>query len=482
MRFIPNTEADCRLMREAIGVSTIDDLFADIPEAVRLKRPLDVPPAHSEQEVVNALDALSRANASTAEYASFLGAGAYNHFVPAVVKHLTGRGEFATAYTPYQPEIAQGTLQAIFEFQSLICQLTAMDVANASMYDGASALAEAVLMAHRLNNRAEVLLPATVHPEYRQVVSTYTHNLGLTLHTPAISSNGRTDLDAVCAQISDNTSSLVVQYPNFFGVIEDLADLADLAHQHGALCIVAVPEPVALGLLAPPGQLGADIVVGEGQAFGNQLQYGGPYVGFFAIKNDPKNKIVRKMPGRLVGATTDVDGRRGFVLTLATREQHIKREKATSNICTNEALCALACTIYLSTLGKTGLRELACLNFHKAEYAKRTLCNLDDYDLLFDSPTFNEFAVKTPGPVAQINQRLLEQKILGGVDLGRDYPDYGDAMLLCVTEHNTKAEIDRLADALQGAGSREQVRHVINRVANLTKPAQAGFSEEPDCD
>lgn len=449
MRYISNTNKDCQEMLRTIGVSSVDDLFADIPADVALRDEFHLPPPHSEQELVKKLRTLSRLNASNDEYVSFLGAGAYDHFVPAVVRHFTSRGEFFTAYTPYQPEISQGTLQAIFEFQTLICQLTDMDVANASMYDGASALAEAVLMGQRINDRADVLISKAVHPDYRQVTRTYIGQLGMNLREIALTAQGATDLADIRSQISDRTSSVVVQYPNFFGVIEELAELAATAHQHGAILIVAVPEPLSLGLLTPPGKFGADIVVGEAQSFGNALSYGGPYVGFFAIKNDPKNKIVRKMPGRLAGETVDTEGKRAFVLTLSTREQHIKREHATSNICSNEALCALAATIYLSTLGKQGLRDLARLNFTKAEYAKKAITSLDGYTLLFERPTFNEFAVKTPIAADIINQQLFEQRIIGGLDLKRYYPEFGDAMLFCVTEQQSKEQIDALVNVLK---------------------------------
>ncbi len=449
MRYIPNTDQDRQEMLQTIGVTSVDDLFVDIPDAITFNRALDLPGPFSEMEVVQQLRALSDMNRSVDDYVSFLGAGAYNHFVPAVVKHLTSRGEFATAYTPYQPEIAQGTLQAIFEFQTFICQLTGMDVANASMYDGASALAEAVLMGQRLNNRSEVLLSRAVHPNYRRVAETYTKQLDLHLQEVNINSHGQTDIAALRSRISERTSSIVVQYPNFLGVIEELAEFSALAHEHGALLIVAVPEPVALGLLAPPGAFGADIVVGETQSFGNHLNYGGPYVGFFAIKNDPKGKVVRKMPGRLAGETRDAEGKRGFVLTLSTREQHIKRERATSNICTNETLCALASTIHLSLLGKQGLKDLGLRNFQNAEYAKRTLTGLEGFELLFQSPTFNEFVVKTPFPVEWLNRQLLEHKMIGGVELARYYPEFENAMLVCVTEQHRKADIDRLAECLQ---------------------------------
>ena len=449
MRYISNTAQDCEEMLKIIGKSSVDELFADIPQEVRLQRTLDLPAPQSEMEVSKALKNLSELNGPVDEYVSFLGAGAYNHFVPVVVKHLISRGEFATAYTPYQPEIAQGTLQAIFEFQSLICQLTAMDVANASMYDGASALAEAILMGQRMNKRAEVLMSQAVHPDYRQVAQTYTRQVDIDVQEIGMNARGSIDLNALQAKISSNTSSIVVQYPNFFGVIEELAVLSELAHEAGALLIAAMPEPVSLGLLAPPGKFGVDIVVGEAQAFGNSLSYGGPYIGFFAIKSDPKGKVIRKMPGRLCGETTDAEGKRGFVLTLSTREQHIKRERATSNICTNEALCALACTIHLSLLGKQGLKELARQNFQKAEYAKKAICALDGYELLFDGPTFNEFAIKTPVAVDVIQESLLAQQMIGGLPLGQSYPEFDNALLFCVTEQHSKEEIDKLAAALK---------------------------------
>ena len=449
MRYIPNTAKDCQEMLRTIGVESVDELFSDIPDSIKLQRELDLPAPHSEMEIVKKLRSLSDMNTSVDDYVSFLGAGAYNHFVPAAVKQLITRGEFATAYTPYQPEIAQGTLQAIFEFQTLICQLTGMDVANASMYDGASALAEAVLMGQRINNRSEVLVANAVHPDYRRVVQTYTKQLNISLQEIEITSAGKTDIDAIRSKISDQTSSVVVQYPNFFGIVEDLAVLAEVAHEYGAILIVTVPEPVSLGLLTPPGKFGADIVVGEGQSFGNNISYGGPYVGFFAIKSDPKGKIIRKMPGRLAGETTDLEGKRGFVLTLSTREQHIKREKATSNICTNEALCALASTIHLCMLGKQGIKEMAYQNFQKTEYTKKAICALDGYELLFESPTFNEFAVKTPVSVDLINQTLLENKMIGGVNLQTYYPEQGEAMLLCVTEQHSKDEIDSFVNLLK---------------------------------
>jgi glycine dehydrogenase subunit 1 len=357
------------------------------------------------------------------------------------------RSEFYTAYTPYQPELSQGTLQAIYEYQTLICQLTGMEVANASMYDGSSGLAEAILMAHRINGRREVVMPLAVHPEYRAVCRTYVRKLGLHLHEVPYTDHGATDRKQVKAALSDRTSAVVIQSPNFFGVLESLDELAEAAHSAGALLIVAVAEPVSFGIVRSPGEYGADIVAGEGQAFGNHLNFGGPYLGFFASKE----AYVRSMPGRLVGQTTDKAGRPGYVLTLSTREQHIRREKATSNICTNEGLCALAATVHLSLLGRAGLRELALLNLRKAAYAKEALSTLRTCELRFAGPTFNEFVVRVKGRTpAQMNRALLAKRIIGGLELGRFYPELSDCLLICVTEQNSREEIDALCKIIGG--------------------------------
>ena len=449
MRYIPHTTGDVTQMLERIGVATLEDLFAEVPESVRLKRPLDIQEPASETELLRELKALALGNATPETHKSFLGGGAYHHFIPTVIDLLVSRSEFYTAYTPYQPEISQGTLQAVFEFQTLICQLTGMDAANASMYDGASACAEAVLMAMRLTRRKKVLLSKALNPRYRGVVATYCRYLNMELVDVAVAADGRTDLEDLAAKLDDSTAVVVAGYPNYFGVIEDVAVLAEKSHEHGAKLVTAVAEPIALGLLKSPGELGADIVVGDGQSFGLPLAFGGPYVGFFAVLQ----KDVRGMPGRLVGETTDLEGQRGFVLTLATREQHIRREKATSNICSNQGLCALMATIFMSLLGKQGLREMAEQNLAKAAYARKQLSGIKGFSLVFDGPAFNEFVVRSEAPVAEVLSRLEVAGILGGIPLGEDYPEMADCFLVCVTEQNQREEIDALVAALQGGAA-----------------------------
>ena len=449
MRYIPHTAADVSEMLERIGVKSLEDLFVEVPGSVRLKRPLDLPEALSETELLRELKKLAAKNATPSTHMSFLGGGAYHHFSPAAIDLLVSRSEFYTAYTPYQPEISQGTLQAIFEFQTMICQLTGMDVANASMYDGASACAEAVLMAVRLTRRKRVLLSRALNPRYRATVATYCLYLGLELIDVAVAGDGRTDLKDLAAKLDDTTAAVVAGYPNYFGVVEDLAVLSEQAHEVGARMVVAVAEPVALGLLKPPGELGADIVAGDGQSFGLPLAFGGPYVGFFTVRQ----KDLRAMPGRLVGETTDLDGQRGFVLTLSTREQHIRREKATSNICSNQGLCALVTTIFMSLLGKQGLREMAAQNLAKAAYARQQLAGVKGFSLVFDGPSFNEFVVRSVEPVADVLGRLEKNGILGGIALGDDYPELADCFLVCVTEQNQRSEIDALVAALQGGAA-----------------------------
>ena len=449
MRYIPHTTGDVTQMLERIGVATLEDLFAEVPESVRLKRPLDILEPASETELLRELKALALGNATPETHKSFLGGGAYHHFIPTVIDLLVSRSEFYTAYTPYQPEISQGTLQAVFEFQTLICQLTGMDAANASMYDGASACAEAVLMAMRLTRRKKVLLSKALNPRYRGVVATYCRYLNMELVDVAVAADGCTDLEDLAAKLDDSTAVVVAGYPNYFGVIEDVAVLAEKSHEHGAKLVTAVAEPIALGLLKSPGELGADIVVGDGQSFGLPLAFGGPYVGFFAVLQ----KDVRGMPGRLVGETTDLEGQRGFVLTLATREQHIRREKATSNICSNQGLCALMATIFMSLLGKQGLREMAEQNLAKAAYAREQLSGIKGFSLVFDGPAFNEFVVRSEAPVAEVLSRLEEAGILGGIPLGEDYPEMADCFLVCVTEQNQREEIDALVAALQGGAA-----------------------------
>lgn len=463
MRYIPNTDKDRQEMLKEIGIERLEDLLTDIPKEVQLSDLLRLPPALSEPELAVWMKRMSLLGGDIEQYSFFLGAGAYSHYIPSIVRHLAGRSEFYTAYTPYQPELSQGTLQAIYEFQTLICQLTGMEIANASMYDGASALAEAVLMAHRITKGQEVLISQAVHPEYRQVVRTYAAPLGLQIKELPFTPEGTSSsAEEVETHLSDRTAALVMQSPNFFGCIEDLAGYAEVLHRHGSppqsrrggggdpLFILSVVEPTSLAILRPPGDYGADIVVGEGQSFGIPASFGGPFLGFFATRP----AYLRYMPGRLVGETTDKEGRKGYVLVRATREQHIRRERATSNICTNHSLCALAASIYLSALGKEGLRELALLNLQKAHYAKTILSQLGGHSLPFTAPTYNEFVLSMPHHPSKILRHLLGNKIVGGLNLSRYYPekDAGleNCMLWCFTETSPKGEIDRLFEALRG--------------------------------
>lgn len=441
MGYVPHTEADRQRMLEAIGVDSIDRLFEVVPEESRYPS-LDLPPDLSEMEVVRLLQGLAEENADLDHHPCFLGAGAYRHFIPAVVDHVLRRGEFYTAYTPYQPEASQGTLTTIYEYQSMICDLTGMDVTNASLYDGASALAEAALMAARITRREGLVVARNVHPAYRQALRTYTQGLGLPIREVGYDRLGRVDLASARESLSSASACLIVQHPNFFGCLENLSAASELARRVGALLVVCV-DPIALGLFRPPGEEGADLVVGEGQALGNSLSFGGPYLGFLACRQE----YMRQLPGRLVGMTTDSQGRRGFVLTLQAREQHIRREKATSNICSNEALVALAATVYLAAMGKQGLRLVAELSFHKAHYAACQIEGLPGFALPFGD-FFKEFVVKTPLSPREVNGRLWERGIVGGYDLGRDYPELADGLLFCVTEMNPKGEIDALVWAL----------------------------------
>jgi glycine dehydrogenase subunit 1 len=443
MRYLPLAESDLAEMLQVAGFRRLEDLAGVLPDALRLKEDLDLPPPLSEMELVEKVRSLSKAGKTGKWLISFLGAGAYDHFIPAVVDHVLRRSEFYTAYTPYQPEVSQGTLQAVFEFQTLICQLTGMDVANASVYDGASAVAEAVLMGQRIKGKKKVLLARSVHPEYRAVTQTYTHPLGLERVSLPFAKEGSLDLESLEKSLDPEVSSVVVQQPNFFGCLEDVERIGQLAHARDALLIVAVSEPLSLALLQPPGSLGADIVVGEGQSFGNPVSFGGPYIGFFACKEN----FLRSMPGRLVGETVDGEGRRGFLLAVATREQHIRREKATSNICTNQALCALAVLVYLTILGKEGLRELAEINLSKCEYAKRRLA--ESFSLRFSAPTFNEFVLRLKGDPDQTLKKLSAQGMIGGLALKRFYPEMKDEILICLTEKHSREDIDRLVQALQ---------------------------------
>jgi glycine dehydrogenase subunit 1 len=446
MSYVPHTDADRAEMLAAIGVERVEDLFHDVPATCRFPE-LKLPEPLSEMEIMAELQAMSEENLDLGHYPSFLGAGAYHHYVPRVVDHIISRSEFYTAYTPYQPEISQGTLQSIFEYQSMICALTGMEVANASHYDGATSTAEAVIMAVNVGRgkRKRVILSPALHPEYRAVVRTYTQGMGLEIVGDGDLTAGLEDLTGM---LDKNTACLIVQSPNFFGQMEELEGLAGKVHAVGAMLVVAA-DPISLGLFKPPGAYGADIVVGEGQALGNGLNFGGPYLGYFACLE----KDVRKMAGRLAGETVDREGKRGFVLTLATREQHIRREKATSNICTNQALCVLAAAAHMAALGKTGLRRLAELCYHKAHYAASRIAGLDGYEVVGNRPFFKEFVVRCPGAVKDINHFILEEwGILGGYDLGRDYPHLRNHMLVCVTEVISREEIDALADALAEAG------------------------------
>ena len=439
-RYIPNTEQQQQEMLGEIGLCGKEDLFKPIPEEVRLKRGLNLPEAMSEMEVTKHMREMSGRNMHTQEAVCFLGAGAYDHFIPSVVHHLLQRQEFYTAYTPYQPEISQGTLQAIFEYQSLICQLTGMDVANASMYDGASALAEAAVMACKATSRNEVLIAKSVHPESRATVDTYTRFRSLKV-TQFGYHNGTADMADLENKLSASTAAVVIQSPNFFGIIEDLEPIAQAAHKNGALLIVSC-DPISLALLKSPGEIGADIVVGEGQPLGIPLSFGGPYLGFFAARE----KWLRKMPGRIVGETVDASGKRGYVLTIQAREQHIRREKATSNICSNQGLCALAATIYLSAMGKQGLRQAAEQCFQKSHYAYQRLIQTGAFEPVFDAPFFKEFAVRYKGNISELNKRLAEDQIIGGYDLAKDYNELQNTWLVAVTEKRTKQEIDKLAE------------------------------------
>src|SRR6266478_689344 len=453
MRYISNTPAQQKEMLETIGVSSIEDLLVRVPPKARLSRPLNLPGALAETDLIRHLRLLAAQNASADDYACFLGGGSYDHAIPSPITHLVSRGEFFTAYTPYQPEASQGTLRSIYEYQSMIAELTGMDVANASLYDGASSVAEAALMARAVTGRDGVVLSRGLNPLYREVIETYGEGPNLKLRSVSLG-DGATDVDALRKAVSGTTAAVVLQHPNFFGCLEDLPAAAEVAHAAGALLIV-VADPVNLGLLAPPGALGADLVVGEGQGLGVPMSFGGPNLGVFAAKQE----LVRRMPGRLVGATVDVDGRRGFVLTLQTREQHIRREKATSNICTNVALCALMATIYMATLGKQGLQRVGELSAAKAHYAAEQLTKVPGVSLRFAQPFFKEFALRLPKSPASVVAKLAKQRILPGVPLKTYDRTLADCLLVAVTEQRTREEIDAYAAALAEAVRSPQRRH-----------------------
>jgi glycine dehydrogenase subunit 1 len=443
MRYLPKSPAERQEMLAAIGADSIDELFSSIPERYRLREALKLPGPFSEAEIIQYFSA--RAGENSRGYASFRGAGVYNHLRSVVTDAIIQRGEFLTSYTPYQAEISQGTLQAIFEFQTLMCQLTGQEVANASMWDGSTATTEAVLMAERITGRTRVLVARSLHPEYRDVLRTYSKNSGLQVEEIPYDASGTVDQGALRSAIRDNVACVVTQSPNFFGAVEPVSELAEIARAAGALLVVAITEGVSLGALRPPAD--ADIVAMEGQSFGLPPSYGGPFVGVIASRE----KFVRQMPGRLAGQTTDLEGRRGFVLTLATREQHIRREKATSNICTNQALCALAATVHLTLLGKEGLREMAEQNLSKARFALAELTKIPGVRRAFKAPFFNEFTLEFPRSVKIVNAELLREKIVGPVALGTSYPELTKHALVCVTETTTRADIEKLAGALKRA-------------------------------
>ena len=437
-RYLPMTERDAEEMLQTIGVESIDDLFSDIPEKVRFKGEYNIRKAKSESALLKELTELAGKNANLKTHSSFLGAGVYDHYMPVIVDHVLSRSEFYTAYTPYQPEISQGELQAIFEFQTMICELTGMDVANSSMYDGGTALAEAAMLSAGHTRRKKLLVSEAVHPESRAVLTTYAKGQYLELEVVP-SKDGVTDTEQLASMMSDDTAGFIMQYPNFFGRIENLSEIEKIVHDHKGMFIVS-SNPLSLGVLKPPGEFGADIVIGDAQPFGIPTAFGGPHCGYFAVTT----KLMRKVPGRLVGQTVDEEGKRGFVLTLQAREQHIRRDKATSNICSNRALNALAASVAMTALGKKGVQEMAVQNLQKAHYAKEQL-KANGLEIVFEGPSFNEFVVKLNGSVTAANKKLLREGMIGGYDLSRDYPALSNHMLVAVTELHTKEEIDRFA-------------------------------------
>jgi glycine dehydrogenase subunit 1 len=444
MSYIPNTPEEQRAMLRAIGAQRIDDLLADIPSDVRLKRPLDIPAALSEPDVKRLLAEIGKQNVSLDAAIAFLGAGNYQHLVPSLVPQLAGRSEFYTSYTQYQPELSQGMLQALYEYQTMVCEITGMDVANASLYDGATAVVEAALLSVGPSGRGEVLVSRALDPQYRATLATYARARGFTVREVGLD-DGATSLAELEAALGSETKAVIVQHPNFLGSLEDVHAIERLVHQTNALFVVAITEPASLGVLAAPGSYGADIVAAEGYSLGSPIGYGGPALGIFATKRD----FLRRLPGRIVGRTVDNRGQTGYVLTLQTREQHIRRERATSNICTNQALLALVATIYLATLGKSGFRELGEQCLQRAHYAYERIRRLPGFEPLSTRPFFDEFAMRTPLPVAELNARLRERGIFGGYDLSTEYPELGQAALFCVTEARTREEIDTLARSLE---------------------------------
>jgi len=440
--YIPHTENDVKQMLKTIGVSGIDELFKDIPPALRPKS-FNIPPGKSEFEVTKALRKLAAKNATG--LINFVGAGFYDHFIPAAVDAIVNRSEFYTAYTPYQPECSQGWLQAIYEYQTIICELTGLDVANASLYDGGTALYEALMMAVRSTGRKKIIMDSGVNLIYRTMLYTYTSNLSIEfVEIPVV--HGQSSREELFKHLDDKTAAVIMQNPNFFGAVDDYTDIVEKVHKFGALAIASV-YPISLGMLKPPGEMGFDIATGEGQSLGIPLSFGGPYLGFMAVKKE----LVRQMPGRIVGATVDSEGKRGFVLTIQTREQHIRREKATSNICSNEALCALRAAVFAALLGKEGLKELANQNYHKAEFAKEALSRIPGVEVKRSSPTFNEFTVCLPRHADEVVCRLIDKGFACGFPLGRFYKGMDNYLLIAVTEKRTKEEISLLADSLEAA-------------------------------
>lgn len=436
--YIPNSKFDEEKMLDSLGMNSLEDLFKDIPENLRYKGKLKLNEPMSELEVSSKVKALAGKNYNSDDLVCFLGAGSYDHYIPSVIKHITSRSEFYTAYTPYQPEISQGTLQAIFEYQTMIAELTGMDVSNASMYDGATACAEAAMLAAENTKRNTIIVSKSVHPEIRKVLKTYMRFHGDEVIEIDIK-DGETDLESLKANVNSNTAAVIVQNPNFFGVIEDLTEVEKVTHSNKSLLIMNV-DPISLSILKTPGEIGADIVVGDGQALGNPMNFGGPYLGFMATTT----KLMRKMPGRIVGQTEDIDGKRAFVLTLQAREQHIRREKATSNICSNQSLNALAAAVYLSVMGKQGLREVAEKCMKNAHYTLNELIKTKKYKSTFNKPFFKEFSVTGITNPVILNEKLVKEGILGGYSLEKDYEELKNSILLCVTEKRTKEEIDKL--------------------------------------
>jgi glycine dehydrogenase subunit 1 len=440
MDYCPHTPQDIHQMQAVIGAGSIEELFADIPQKFRIRQMPGIPASLSEQETLGLMQAIAAKNRMPR--VTLTGAGAYVHYIPAVVGHIIGRAEFYTAYTPYQAEISQGILQAIYEYQTMIAHLTGTEIANASMYDGASAMAEAAVLCAKMSNRSRIVVARSVHPQYRQVLQTYSWANGYTITEMPYTATGQLDLAALQNALDDSVAAVVVQSPNFFGCIEEITPIADAAHKNGALLIAGFTDGTSLGVLKPAGASGADFVVGEGQSFGNPVNYGGPYLGIFAARE----KFLRRIPGRLAGATVDKNGRRGFVLTLQTREQHIRREKATSNICSNEALCALAAGVYLAALGKN-LGKLAALNIYKTQYLKNNLLKLAGWKEVFSAPVYNEFALRCPDAQA-VNEKLKAAGMIGAYDLQKDYPALENTLLFCATEMLSKDDMDRVAEII----------------------------------